>query len=173
MKTFLILKAVFFISDAFILRIMINFVRLIILYLLNMCCSLKPMIRGIGLFLIMALMPSDLIAENYSADAFTPNALGNVETKSMDSCQYYMDMASDDEDEYTIKTMGDIDGDHDVDVSDIMMIVQYLLTEDSSNIDKRDADVTWDGEISINDVMMLVNIVMGDRPSAPVYVPLF
>ena len=131
------------------------------------------MIRVIGLFLIMALMPSDLIAENYSADAFTPNALGNVETKSMDSCQYYMDMTSDVEDEYTIKTMGDIDGDHDVDVSDIMMIVQYLLTEDSSNINKRDADVTWDGEISINDVMMLVNIVMGDRPSAPVYVPLF
>ena len=139
-----------------------------------MFCSPKSIIQEIGLFIIMAFMPSDLAAINDSAkNVITQPAQGSVVTMSMDSYQYNLYMASDEEDEYTIKTLGDVDGDHDVDVSDIMMVVQYLLNEDSSNIDKRDADVTWDGEISINDVMMIVKIVMGDSPSAPVYMPLF
>ncbi len=79
----------------------------------------------------------------------------------------------DDEDEYTIKTFGDLDGDKDVGVSDIMLLVQYLLTQDENLVEKEEADIFEDGEISINDVMMLVDIVMGGDVSKPVYVPLF
>lgn len=138
-----------------------------------MCCYLKSILRGVGLFLIMAFLPSGSTAANtFAADVITQPAYGSVETMSKDSKKDHLDMVSGDEDEYLIKTFGDMNGDHEVDVNDVMLVVQYLLSEDSS-IDKQDADVTWDGEVSVNDVMMLVNIILGNSPSLPVYMPLF
>lgn len=141
---------------------------------MNMCSYLKSIMREVGLCLIMAFLPSSLLASTDSAsDVITQPCHGSVETVSKDSIQGHLDMASGDEDEYLIKTFGDMNGDHEVDVNDVMLVVQYLLSEDSSYIDKHDADVTWDGEVSVKDVMILVNIVLGNSPSLPVCVPLF
>ncbi len=124
-----------------------------------------------SLCLLLALAPSTISAASMSQDDNVTIGISCHNSIGLTSDNIVM--TSNDEDEYNVKTFGDMDGDNDVDVSDIMLIVQLLLTKDDSNIDTDEADVNFDGEVTINDVMMLVGIVMGEDISRPVYAPLF
>ena len=55
---------------------------------------------------------------------------------------------------------GDINGDGDVSVNDVAMIVNYILGITDSNFIIANADVNDDGEIDINDVMGTVSIIL-------------
>ena len=60
----------------------------------------------------------------------------------------------------TIK--GDVDSDGTVSVTDIAMIVNYILGVNDNNFIAANADINSDGEIDINDVMATVSIILGD-----------
>jgi len=55
--------------------------------------------------------------------------------------------------------LGDINGDDSVDILDIVMLVNYILSGDTSELDG--ADINNDGEVNILDVVQLVNIILG------------
>ena len=57
---------------------------------------------------------------------------------------------------------GDVNGDGDVSVNDVAMIVNYILGVANDNFIAANADINGDGEIDINDVMGTVNIILGD-----------
>ena len=58
---------------------------------------------------------------------------------------------------------GDINGDGDVSVNDVAMIVNYILGITDSNFIIANADVNGDGEITIADVMGTVSTILGDN----------
>ena len=55
--------------------------------------------------------------------------------------------------------LGDINGDDSVDILDIVILVNYILSGDTSELDG--ADINNDGEVNILDVVQLVNIILG------------
>ena len=55
---------------------------------------------------------------------------------------------------------GDVNGDGDVSVNDVAMIVNYILGIIDSNFIIANADVNGDGEIDINDVMSTVSTIL-------------
>ena len=57
---------------------------------------------------------------------------------------------------------GDINGDGDISVNDVAMIVNYILGIIDSNFIIANADINGDGEIDINDVMGTVSIILED-----------
>ena len=60
--------------------------------------------------------------------------------------------------------LGDVNGDGDVSVNDVAMIVNYILGMTDSNFIIANADINGDGEIDINDVMGTVkNILEGNQ----------
>ena len=58
---------------------------------------------------------------------------------------------------------GDVNGDGDVSVNDVAMIVNYILGNENSNFIIANADVNGDGEITIADVMGTVSTILGDN----------
>ena len=54
---------------------------------------------------------------------------------------------------------GDLNGDENVDILDVIMLVNYILSDDTSELDG--ADINNDGEVNILDVVHLVNIILG------------
>ena len=63
------------------------------------------------------------------------------------------------EDELGNNLLGDINADDSVDVLDVVMLVSYILSGDTSELDG--ADINNDGEVNILDVVQLVNIILG------------
>ena len=60
--------------------------------------------------------------------------------------------------------LGDVNGDGDVSVNDVALIVNYILGMTDSNFIIANADINGDGEIDINDVMGTVkNILEGNQ----------
>ncbi len=49
-----------------------------------------------------------------------------------------------------------------VDVNDVMLLVEYVLTNKSEGIDLDVADINGDGEITVNDVSGIVAIILGN-----------
>ncbi len=56
--------------------------------------------------------------------------------------------------------MGDVNGDGDVSVTDVMMMVNYLMGHVSDNMIEANADVNGDGDVSVTDVMGVVKIIL-------------
>ena len=56
--------------------------------------------------------------------------------------------------------LGDVNGDGNVNISDVTALINYLLTGDDSNINLKGADVNEDGSISISDVTSLINLLL-------------
>ena len=69
--------------------------------------------------------------------------------------------------------LGDVNGDGDISVNDVAMIVNYILGVSDDNFIIANADVDGDGEISINDVMGTVSIILrgsnNENPDTPEY----
>ena len=59
--------------------------------------------------------------------------------------------------------LGDVNGDGTISVTDMTMIVDYILGESNDNFIVENADINCDGSISVADVMALVNIILGDN----------
>lgn len=68
---------------------------------------------------------------------------------------------------------GDVNGDGRRNVSDIMLIVNYILDQASEDFNTVLADLNNDGNVNVSDIMILVNIILGmpyddpDNPSLP------
>ena len=54
---------------------------------------------------------------------------------------------------------GDVNGDGNVDISDVVALVNIILNSSSDH--QAEADVNSDGSIDISDVVALVNIILG------------
>ena len=58
--------------------------------------------------------------------------------------------------------LGDVDFNNDVDLSDLLVVVDYILEVSMPSEDQfNGADVNEDGQITINDVVMIVDIIYG------------
>lgn len=58
---------------------------------------------------------------------------------------------------------GDVDGDGNISVTDVAMIVNHILGVNDDNFIIANADINGDGEIDINDVMAAVSTILGDN----------
>ena len=56
---------------------------------------------------------------------------------------------------------GDVNGDNEVNVGDIMAVINYMAGK-TTGIDKKDADVNGDGKVNVGDIMAIINIMAGD-----------
>ena len=63
--------------------------------------------------------------------------------------------------------MGDANGDGAVNISDITLMVSYVLTGDATNLNLASADVNGDGVVNISDVTGLVSAVLTGTPITP------
>lgn len=61
---------------------------------------------------------------------------------------------------------GDSDGDGEIDVTDVVATINYILGKPSNNFNIYAADMNNDGEVDIFDVMKLINLVMKQKAAA-------
>jgi len=62
---------------------------------------------------------------------------------------------------YTVKLLkGDVNADGQIDISDVVALVNYILTDDANNIHLELADMDDDECIDISDVVSLVNLIL-------------
>ena len=62
--------------------------------------------------------------------------------------------------------LGDVNGDGDIDISDVVALVNIILSDETE--ENSSADVNGDGSVDISDVVALVNIILSDdSPSIP------
>ena len=54
--------------------------------------------------------------------------------------------------------LGDINNDGNIDVLDVVILVNYILNGDTSELDG--ADINNDGEVNVLDIVALVNIIL-------------
>ena len=59
--------------------------------------------------------------------------------------------------------LGDVNGDESIDVTDVTMLVNYILGNTNGGFIVDNADINQDGEIDVTDVTALVNIILGDK----------
>ncbi len=62
--------------------------------------------------------------------------------------------------------LGDVDGDGEVAIADVSALVDYLMTNDASQIVLENANVDGDGEVAISDVSALIDILL-NGPQTP------
>ena len=60
-------------------------------------------------------------------------------------------------------TRGDVNKDGAVSISDVTALIDYLLSEDASNIDIEAADCDLNGTVSISDVTALIDYLLADH----------
>lgn len=54
--------------------------------------------------------------------------------------------------------LGDMNGDMQIDVLDVVILVNYILSPNGSELE--DGDINVDGSINVLDVVILVNIIL-------------
>ena len=59
-----------------------------------------------------------------------------------------------------VSLTGDINGDGNINVLDIVMLVDHILNPDTSELES--ADINSDGNIDVLDVVALVSIILGN-----------
>ena len=62
---------------------------------------------------------------------------------------------------------GDVNGDGEVNVSDIVEIVNYIMNKPSDKFVFAAADVNEDGEVNVTDIVKVVSIIMSSSNNAP------
>ena len=81
---------------------------------------------------------------------------------TLGSCRAYFQL----EDGLINLDLGDVNGDGQISVTDVMMLVDHILGNDKDNFIEENADVNGDKIISVTDVMLLVKIVLQDNQNA-------
>ena len=61
---------------------------------------------------------------------------------------------------------GDVNGDQEVNVSDIVEVVNYINNNASAIFLKNNADLNGDGEVNVTDIVWMVNIIMSGQSGA-------
>ncbi len=56
---------------------------------------------------------------------------------------------------------GDVNGDGEVNVSDINVVIDIVLGGKVDNDTRRRADVNNDGEVSLSDINMIIDVILG------------
>ena len=56
--------------------------------------------------------------------------------------------------------MGDVNTDGNIDILDVVMLVNHIINENTSELDG--ADINSDGDINILDVVALINIILSN-----------
>ena len=59
--------------------------------------------------------------------------------------------------------VGDVNGDGSVNISDVTVLIDYLLGSDMATVDMDAADVNSDGLINISDVTILIDMLLGNN----------
>lgn len=64
--------------------------------------------------------------------------------------------------------IGDVNGDGNVNISDVTALINYLLSGDEGSVNLNNADVNQDGNINISDVTALINLLLSGNASKSV-----
>jgi len=104
---------------------------------------------------------------SWADDVFTPKALANLYIKSTAEDGYPYDIVVKriyrvPVGSAVVKTVGDANGDGEVNVSDVMLTVNYVLWTAAEGFVFDNADINADGEVNVTDVMGIVSIVLGN-----------
>ena len=59
-----------------------------------------------------------------------------------------------------VSLTGDINGDGNINVLDVVMLVDHILNSDTSELES--GDINSDGNINVLDVVVLVSIILGN-----------
>jgi hypothetical protein len=62
---------------------------------------------------------------------------------------------------------GDVNGDGKVNVTDVTMMVDYILGKENASFVLGNADMNGDGAVNVTDVTMLVNVILGNESLTP------
>ena len=62
--------------------------------------------------------------------------------------------------------MGDTNGDKEINVSDIVDVINFIMDNPSANFAKTNADLNGDGEVNVTDIVWMVNIIMSGQTRA-------
>ena len=65
-------------------------------------------------------------------------------------------------DELMNSSLGDVNGDGAITVTDVMGLVNYILGNANENFIIENANINGDGNITVTDVMLLVKWILGD-----------
>ena len=57
---------------------------------------------------------------------------------------------------------GDVTGDGSVNISDVTVLINYLMSQDTSGVNMSGADCTQDGNVNISDVTALINYLLNE-----------
>lgn len=60
----------------------------------------------------------------------------------------------------TVSINGDVNGDGDINISDVTALIDYLLSSNPSNIQLGNADINTDGSVNISDVTALIDYLL-------------
>lgn len=58
---------------------------------------------------------------------------------------------------------GDVNGDDRINISDVTALIDFLLSDDDSHINRANSDVNGDGKINISDVTSLIDILLAQH----------
>ena len=139
-----------------------------VMYMNNMfadCSSLTTIYAGED-------WSTELVFGEWSEGMFTSctalvGGMGTVFDKThTDKAYAHIDGGSDNPGYFTAKSTnlrGDVNGDNNVNISDVTALIDYLLRDNASSINLDNADVNQDESISISDVTILINYLLREH----------
>ena len=64
---------------------------------------------------------------------------------------------------YPRQLLGDVNEDGEIDITDVVFVVNYILSTQSESLNLKNADLNNDGKIDISDVIHIVNIILNRK----------
>ena len=74
---------------------------------------------------------------------------------------WFFDYIGEPEDDFVVELYGDVNFDGNLDVTDIILIVGFILGEEPTEEQELTADMTQDGTLNILDVIQVVGEILG------------
>ena len=63
--------------------------------------------------------------------------------------------------------IGDVNGDNEINVSDVVLLINSVLEDNREDIVEAAADFNQDGQVNISDIIALINYLLTDAPAEP------
>ena len=95
----------------------------------------------------------------YEVDITTGEArrIANIEDRYMFALMW---IDGEEEPDVTGGVRGDVDGNGNVNIDDVTVLIDYLLTSDATGLDLNSADCNNDGKVNIDDVTALIDYLL-------------